>query len=256
MFYHNIDPVFLSMGSIEIRYYSLVYFFGFLFSWIILKKWKFAKDFFKKDEHADDFTFYLMFGALVGARLFYVLFYSFGNLIENPLTIFMIWNGGMSIHGGILGGIFGITYFIKKHKKHKYSFLKFADLVTIFLAISLAFGRIGNFMNGELWGRITTVPWATKFKNAEGFRHPSQLYESAKNFLIFFILLSKSKKGYLRGELLAWFLILYSTLRFLVEFIREPEIYMGPLTMGQTLSIPMFIAGIWIYRKYVIPQKK
>ena len=252
MFYHNMDPIFLSLGTIQVRYYGLVYFLGFIITWMYLRKSKLLKNTFKKKEDVDDLIFYIFIGAILTARLFYVLFYGTQNYIQNPLEIFKLWQGGMSIHGGILGTVLGIIYFVKKNKD--YTILQLTDLIAMPTAIALMFGRIANFINGELYGRVTSLPWAVKFKDAEGFRHPSQLYESAKNFLIFFILLVKSKKGYIRGELLALFLILYSILRFLVEFVREPEIYIGPLTMGQTLSIPMFLIGVWIYKKYVIPQ--
>ena len=152
----------------------------------------------------------------------------------------------MSIHGGILGGILGIYIF---SRKFKYNFLKLTDLVTLPLALGLVFGRIANFINAELYGRITSVKWAVKFPNAEGYRHPSQLYESLKNLIIFSVLFFKSKKPFKTGELTSIFLILYSLLRFFVEYVREPELYFLGLTMGQFLSLSTLIIGIVLYHK-------
>ena len=247
MFYHNIDPIFLSLGPIQVRYYGLVYFLGFIITWMYLRKSKLLKNTFKKKEDVDDLIFYIFIGAILTARLFYVLFYGTQNYIQNPLEIFKLWQGGMSIHGGILGTVLGIIYFVKKNKD--YTILQLTDLIAMPTAIALMFGRIANFINGELYGRVTSLPWAVKFKDAEGFRHPSQLYESAKNLIIFSILFLRSKKPFKEGELTALFLIYYSILRFTVEFVREPEIYIGPLTMGQLLCIPMFVIGVWIKKK-------
>ncbi|MDP3916853.1 MAG: prolipoprotein diacylglyceryl transferase [Nanoarchaeota archaeon] len=244
MFIHNINPVFLSFGPIEIRYYGIVYFLGFLLTLLYLKKSKLGKKTFNSKEYPEDFIFYLILGSLITARLFYIVFYNFGFYISNPVEIIKFWHGGMSIHGGILGAMIAVYYF---SKKHNYKFLELADILMIPLAISLIFGRIANFINGELYGRITSVPWAVKFPDSDGFRHPSQLYESLKNSLILIVLYFKSK-NFKTGELFALFLILYSALRFAVEFVREPEIVIGFLTMGQILSIPMFVAGIWIYK--------
>lgn len=246
MFQHTLNPVFLSLGSLEIRYYGLVYFFGFLLSWIYLKKGQKSKIFTNSD-HVEDLIFYVILSSILFSRIFYVLFYNFSNYFSNPLEIFKIWNGGLSIHGGLVGAVLGILYFIKKNKEYK--FFQISDILVVPLAFFLIFGRIANFINAELVGRITTIPWAVKFPNVEGFRHPSQLYESAKNILIFLILNFKSNRKHRPGELTALFLILYSTLRFFIEFVREPEIYVGPLTMGQVLCIPTLIIGIYIYKK-------
>jgi phosphatidylglycerol:prolipoprotein diacylglycerol transferase len=247
MFYHNIGPVFLSIGPIEVRYYGLIYFLGFILAWVYLRYSKLLKNTFKNKEDVDDLIFYILLGSMIFARLFYILFYGIQSYAQNPLEIFKVWRGGMSIHGGILGGILGIIYFVKKNKD--YTILQLTDLIAMPTAIALMFGRIANFINGELYGRVTSLPWAVKFKDAEGFRHPSQLYESAKNLIIFSILFLRSKKPFKEGELTALFLIYYSILRFTVEFVREPEIYIGPLTMGQLLCIPMFVIGVWIKKK-------
>ena len=249
MYIHSINPVFLSIGVIDIRYYGLVYFLGFLFVWLYLRHGKSGKEIFKNKDHLDDFIFYLILGAMLFARLFYIVFYNINFYFSNPIEILKFWHGGMSIHGGIFGAILGTLFFIRKYKDEKYSILQIADIMAIPLAIGLAFGRIANFINGELYGRVTSLPWAVKFPSAEGFRHPSQLYESLKNILIASVLFLRSKKQFKTGELSAFFLILYSILRFFVEFLREPEIILGSFTMGQLLSIPMFLLGIFLYRK-------
>ena len=244
MLTHNLNPIFLSIGPLEIRYYGLVYFLGFLLTWLFLKKSKMGKSLFKKEEHTDDFILYSLISSILTARLFYIIFYNLNSYLSNPLEILKFWHGGMSIHGGILGGILGIYLF---SKKYNYSFLKLTDIITLPLSLGLVFGRIANFINAELYGRITSVSWAVKFPNAEGYRHPSQLYESLKNFFIFFVLLIKSK-SFKTGELTAIFLILYSILRFFVEYVREPELFILSLTMGQFLSIFTFLIGIYIYK--------
>ncbi|MBT5215867.1 prolipoprotein diacylglyceryl transferase [Candidatus Woesearchaeota archaeon] len=246
MFIHNLNPVFLSIGPVEIRYYGLVYFLGFLLTWLYFKKSSLGKSLFKKEEHADDFLLYSLISSILTARIFYILFYNLNSYLSNPIEILKFWHGGMSIHGGILGGILGIYIF---SRKFKYNFLKLTDLVTLPLALGLVFGRIANFINAELYGRITSVKWAVKFPNAEGYRHPSQLYESLKNLIIFPVLFFKSKKPFKTGELTSIFLILYSLLRFFVEYVREPELYFLGLTMGQFLSLSTLIIGIVLYHK-------
>ncbi len=245
MYIHNLNPVFLSLGPLEIRYYGLVYFFGFLLAWMYFKKSNLGKKLFKK-EQADDFILYVLISSIVSARIFYILFYNLNLYIANPIEILKFWHGGMSIHGGIVGGLLGIYLFAKKYN---YNFLKLTDIVTLPLTLFLALGRIANFINGELYGRITSVKWAVKFPKVEGYRHPSQIYEALKNFFISFVLIYKSKKPFKTGELTAIFLILYSMLRFFVEYVREPEHYILGLTMGQFLSIPTFIIGIWLYKR-------
>ncbi len=236
MFYHNINPILLSIGPLEIRYYGLIF----------LKKYTPAKKLFKQKDHPETLLLYLIIFVIIFARLFEVIFYNPSHYISNPIEIFKLWKGGLSFHGGITGAAIAVWVF---SKKYNYKFLKIADILSIPAALALALGRIANFINAELYGRLTSVPWAVKFPNIEGFRHPSQLYESAKNFFIFFILLIYNKKEHKPGRTFALFLILYSILRFTIEFLREPELYLGPFTMGQALSIPLFIIGIWIYYK-------
>jgi phosphatidylglycerol---prolipoprotein diacylglyceryl transferase len=248
MFYHNISPVFLSIGPLEIRYYGLIYALGFILTLFFLKKYSQAKKLFKNKEHPETLIFYLIIGVVIFARLFEVLFYNPSHYFTNPIEILKIWNGGLSFHGGITGAAIAVWIFAKKYK---YSFLKIADLISIPAALALALGRIANFINGELYGRLTSVPWAVKFPNIDGFRHPSQLYESAKNFIIFFTLLIYNRKQRNPGVIFSLFLILYSVFRFRLEYFREPEVYIGFLTMGQALSIPLFIIGITLFVKKV-----
>jgi phosphatidylglycerol---prolipoprotein diacylglyceryl transferase len=241
MFIHNINPVLLNIGSLQVRYYGLLYSISFILAYFLINWQKKDLDF-----DTEDYLFYLLIGTLVGARLFYVLFYNLPFYIANPLKIIAVWQGGLSFHGGLLGA-FATAYIFSKRKN--IPLLKLADLTSIPLALGLFLGRIGNFINGELYGRITNVPWCFNFKNVEGCRHPSQIYESLKNLLIFFILIIKKDHKHKDGYLFSLFLILYSILRFSIEFIREPEITIASLTMGQWLTIPIFIIGLILYKK-------
>jgi phosphatidylglycerol:prolipoprotein diacylglycerol transferase len=197
-------------------------------------------------EELDTFLVYLMIGTVVGARLFEIIFYNPSYYFAYPLKMIAVWEGGLSFHGGLLG-VFLATYLFCKRKK--ISFFALADVLVIPAALALALGRLGNFMNGELYGRVTSLPWGMRFSGVEGFRHPSQLYESAKNMFIAGILLWQSKKGKQEGYLFGLFLFLYGILRFLVEFVREPQVFVGPLTMGQALSMPVIIGGVYLVKK-------
>ena len=246
VFYHNIDPVLLRIAGFEIRYYGLIIVLSLILAYFMLPYLAKKKKLNLSKEKIENLLFYTALAGLIGARLFIVFIYHPSYYLSNPLEIFKIWKGGVSFHGALLFSIIAVYFFCKKHKL---KFLEIMDLLIIPTALGFALGRIGNFLNGELYGRITSVPWAVKFSTVEGFRHPSQLYESAKNFLIFFTLLFLNKKKHKPGFLLAIFLIMYSVLRFLIEFVREPEIYIGFLTMGQFLNILMFIAGIYLLKK-------
>lgn len=216
--------------------------------WLAKKKGlKLSKD------QTENLLFYTAIAGLIGARLFLVFIYHPGYYLSNPIEIFKIWKGGVSFHGAFLFGIIAVYLFCRKYKL---KFLEIADILMIPVALGFAFGRIGNFLNGELYGRITNVPWAVKFKDVEGFRHPSQLYESAKNFFIFFTLLFLTNKKTKPGFLLATFLVMYSTFRFFIEFVREPEIMVGFLTMGQFLCLFMFAAGVYLFYRINRNQKR
>lgn len=250
VFIHNIDPVLFNLGPFEIRYYGLIFVLGFVIAYFFLvflsKERKLPLD--KND--ISDLLLYLIVGVIVGARIVYVLFYNLAFYIENPLQSFALWQGGLSFHGGLLGAALAIYIFSKKKKIHIYELM---DIIVVPTALGLAFGRIGNFINSELFGRITDLPWGVKFQNAEGYRHPSQLYESAKNFIIFFTLYFIRNKNLPRGFMFWTFVTMYGFLRFMIEFVREPDPQLGfiifNLTMGQIFSGLMFIIGIYFLFK-------
>ncbi len=248
MFYNNIDPVLIYLGPLEIRYYGIIYALGFVLAYIFLKKH--GKDVKLAEQDLDNLMLYLVIGIVIGARIFYILLYNLDFYLQQPLEMIKLWHGGLSFHGGLVGGIVAGLLFCRRKKL---SFLKVADLISIPLALALFFGRIANFINGELYGRVTQAPWAVKFRDADGFRHPSQLYEAAKNAVIFMMLLVLRKKKLKDGMVFASFIILYGILRFFIEFFREPEVYVGILTMGQLLSLIVAIAGIMLL---VIARKK
>src|SRR3989344_2414200 len=246
MFFNNIDPVMLRLGPLEMRYYGLIYVIGFVLSYFMIYHLAKKKELGLGKEDVADLIFYELIGVIIGARLFYIIFYNFSYYFQNPLEIFALWHGGLSFHGGLTGAI-AAAYVFSKRKK--IDILEIADIVVIPSAIALALGRIGNFLNGELVGRITNVPWAVKFKDYEGFRHPSQLYESAKNFLIFGALWYMKDRKLRKGTLFLTFVMMYSVLRFFIEFFREPDQQLGfiifNLTMGQILNIVMFAAAVF-----------
>ena len=252
MFIHNIDPILLSIGPFEIRYYGLFFVIGFVVAYFLLNYLAKRKEIDLTKDDIADFLLYIIVGVVLGARIFYVFVYNSSFYLSNPLQIIAVWNGGLSFHGGLIGAAIAAFYFTKKKK---IDFYTIADIVVIPLALGLALGRLGNFTNGELYGRITNVPWSFKFKDAEGFRHPSQIYASFKNLLIFFTLWVIKDKKLLKGFMFWLFVIMYSILRFTVEFFRQPDpqlgFIIGFLTMGQILSIIMFLVGMFfIYRVY------
>lgn len=250
MFYHNINPVLLKLGPFEIRYYGLFYVLGFVIAYFMLVYLAKKRQLSLTKEDISDFLLYEIIGIIVGARLFYALIYNLKFYLTNPLQIFAVWQGGLSFHGGLLGGIIATIIFCRKKK---IDFYDLADITMIPLALGLALGRIGNFTNGELFGRVTNVPWAVKFPDAEGFRHPSQIYESLKNLFIFSVLWHVKNMKLPKGFLFWLFIALYSFLRFIVEFFREPDMqlgfFFGWLTMGQMLSIITFSIGFYYLHK-------
>jgi phosphatidylglycerol:prolipoprotein diacylglycerol transferase len=198
----------------------------------------------------DDLIFYAVLGVILGGRLGYVLFYKPGYYFGHPLEIPAVWQGGMSFHGGLLGVIAAMWL---AARKHKVDFLRLMDFIAPLCPLGIAAGRMGNFINGELWGRPTDLPWGMVFRNAGNLpRHPSQLYEFALEGLVLFVLLWWfSTQPRARGQVSALFLIGYGSLRFLAEFAREPDAFLGVLalgmTMGQWLCVPMIAGGIWLY---------
>ena len=205
----------------------------------------------------DNLFFYVLLGMLIGARLVYVIIYDPSYYLGNPLDIFAVWKGGLSFHGGLIGIAVAALLFAKKNK---ISFYSIADAAVVPVPLCLALGRIGNFINGELYGRITSVPWAVYFSGVEGPRHPSQLYESVKNIIIFLIILYFFRKKLKQGVLFWLFVTLYPLFRFFVEFFRQPDEQLGfivlNLSMGQLLSILMFVFGATMLYKTLRPVQK
>jgi phosphatidylglycerol:prolipoprotein diacylglycerol transferase len=244
----NIDPIIVELGPIRLSWYGLMYVFGFLASYLLVRYQMKTKDFGVSKLDVENLYFYLIVGLVVGARLGYVLFYDLKVYLNDPLEIFAIWHGGMSFHGGLIGVLIVGILFSWRNKK---SFWKIADLLIVTAPIGLGLGRIGNFINGELYGRVTQVPWAMIFKTDKDrlLRHPSQLYECAlEGGVLFLILWFLKNKRLPDGALLAVFLSLYGLFRFFVEWFREPDtqlgFILGPFTMGQTLSSFMIVGGI------------
>ena len=254
-FYHNIDPILLTLGPLQIRWYGIMYVLSFLFVYWYVKKSAKQGKIKLTEEQIDNSMLWLTISLITGARLFDVIFWDFAAFVQQPLKIFAIWEGGLSFHGGLFGIII-TTYFLCK--KYKIKLLQFTDIFAVPLSLGQAFGRIGNFINGELYGPQTTLPWAVNFHNEINqagtavFRHPTQLYEVIYDIIIFTVLWKLKDKNLSPGTIFAAFLIMYSIFRTLTELIRVENITIGPLTMSQALNIPMFIIGIWI----LIKQKK
>ena len=253
----NIDPILVDLGPIRLSWYGLMYVFGFFISYLLVRYQMRRKEFDISKQEVENFYFYLILGLMVGARLGYVLFYDLKMYLADPLEIFAIWHGGMSFHGGLIGVLLVGILFSWKNKK---SFWRIADLIIVTVPIGLGLGRIGNFINGELYGRVTQIPWGMIFpKGGPLPRHPSQLYESAlEGGVLFLILWLIKDKKLPSGGLLALFLSLYGVFRFFVEFFREPDVQvgfiLGPFTMGQVLCAFMIVGGIllFVYLKWKV----
>lgn len=245
----NFDPVLISFGFIQIRYYSLAYILGILFVIFFLKKYAKSEGL-MTDKNIDDWLLYAVLGIIFGGRLGYVLFYNFSYFISHPLEIFSIWQGGMSFHGGFLGAVCAMYLFCKKNN---IDFLKLSDLLAISSPIGLFFGRIANFINMELYGRVTGSDFGVIFPNIDNLpRHPSQIYEAILEGLLIFVILFYLKKynsiSKIRGVLSALFVILYGCARLFCEYFRQPDSHIGFLfdsniTMGQILSVPVILIG-------------
>ena len=253
MFINNFDPVAINFFSLEIRWYSLSYIFGILAGWVL------AKRFFINSQEIktkfDDYVTYLIFGIIIGGRLGYVLFYNLDYFFENPIDIFKIWQGGMSFHGGVIGIIIISVWFANKNKHIVFNYL---DVISLVAPIGIFFGRISNFINSELYGTQTSLPWGVKFIKVDNlYRHPSQLYEALFEGLILFLILIyfhkkiiNKKPGFISGL----FLVFYSIFRFVIEFFRVPDDQLGyllfNLTMGQIISFVFLLFG-----SYLVIQK-
>ena len=256
----GLDPVALDLGFFELRWYSLAYLAGiFIGYWYLLRLIREPGSPMAR-RHADDLVFYSALGIILGGRIGYVLFYNLSYYLQHPLDILKLWDGGMSFHGGMLGTVLGILYL--SHKE-KLNWLRVHDYVACCVPFGLFFGRLANFVNHELWGAPTNVPWAVRFPEViQGIlvtgppRHPSQLYEAILEGIILFVILCwmfwKTQARYEPGKLVGTFICFYGIFRFLVEFVREPDAQLvgfaqaTGLHMGQWLSLPMIILGAWL----------
>jgi phosphatidylglycerol---prolipoprotein diacylglyceryl transferase len=259
MFINNFDPVAIQIFSIEIRWYSLAYILGILLGWIISKR-IFISDTDLKEKF-DDFITYIILGIIFGGRIGYIFFYNFNYYSNNILDIFKIWQGGMSFHGGLLGVIIVTILFSKKNNINP---LRYLDIISLVAPIGIFFGRIANFINSELYGVETNLPWGVKFILIDNlYRHPTQLYEAFfEGVILFLILLYFRNKGFVKspGLLSSLFLIFYSVFRFIIEFFRVPDEQLGylyfNLTMGQLVSILFLLFGFYLFtKKYEIKKK-
>ena len=250
MFINNFDPVVFQIFSLEIRWYSLAYIFGILIGWLICKKILIKNT--NIDEKFDDYITYLIIGIILGGRLGYVLFYNFNYYLDNFFDIFKIWQGGMSFHGGLLGIIIVSILFAKKNNQNPFIYM---DLVSLVAPIGIFFGRLANFINSELYGTVSNVPWSVIFIKVDNLsRHPSQLYEAILEGIILFLLLMYfRKKRYLSkpGTISGLFLIFYSIFRFFIEFYRVPDEQIGylvfNLSIGQIISFVFLTIGTIIF---------
>ena len=258
MIVHNFDPILIDFGLFQIRWYSVAYILGILIGWSYANKiislttennLNFKQ---VSKSQFDDLIIYLVVGIILGGRLGYVIFYNFIYYTQNFLEIFMVWEGGMSFHGGLAGVIISVILFSKKQKTN---FFKFADIICCVAPIGIFLGRIANFINAELYGKISTLPWAVIFPNAGNIsRHPSQIYEAFLEGVILFLLINYFalhkkflfKSGYISGL----FLISYSVLRLFSEIFREPDLHLGLFlnyfSMGVMLSFATFLAGCFV----------
>lgn len=242
----NIDPVMLDLGLVKIHWYGVMYLVAFALAYWLAHRAAAKPGSGWSSEQVSDLLFYGFLGVILGGRLGYILFYNFEQVLHQPSYLFKIWEGGMSFHGGLIGVLLAMALFARKYQK---SYLALGDFVAPLVPLGLAAGRIGNFINGELWGRPTDVPWAMVFPSGGAIgRHPSQLYHVVLEGLLLFLLLILVRRlqpatGVVGGVFLAG----YGIARFTVEFFREPDAHLGVLslgmTMGQWLCIPMILVG-------------
>ena len=254
--YPTIDPIAFSLGPLHFRWYGFMYLLGFASAWLLarsrirrgaqpgpgVRPWT--------NREFDDLVTWIFLGVIAGARIGYVLFYDLFVLFEDPLELFRIWHGGMSFHGGFLGVLLAFWYFARKSGR---SFLEISDFIAPLIPPGLFFGRIGNFINAEHWGTHSNLPWAMVFPGAGSLpRHPSQLYEAAlEGIVLFAVLWSLSSRRQGRGLISGMFALLYGIFRCAMELVREPDAHIGYLafgwlTIGQALSAPLILVGIWL----------
>jgi len=263
--YPNINPIAFRLGPLKVHWYGLMYLVGFFGAWW-LGTWRARKPHFNfKSEEVSDLLFYVVLGVILGGRIGYVLFYNFWLEVHHPWYIVQVWDGGMSFHGGLLGVVIAMAWYGWRTGKGLFTV---ADFVAPLVPIGLFAGRIGNFINGELWGRVTTLPWGMVFPGAGPLpRHPSQLYEAfLEGIVLFVVLMWYSSRPRPRMTTSGLFLLLYGIFRFLVEFVRAPDpqlgfVAFGWMTRGQELSLPMIFFGIvfiawgyWRARRYGVAE--
>ena len=249
MFINNFNPIAIQILSLEIRWYSLAYIAGILIGWTLSKKVFISNPNLK--EKFDDYITYIILGIIVGGRLGYVLFYNLNYYLNNFFDIFKIWQGGMSFHGGLIGVIIVSIWYAKKNNQNTFDYL---DVVSLVAPIGIFFGRIANFINSELYGIESNLPWAVKFVQIDNlYRHPSQLYEAFfEGLVLFSILIYFRNRGFMKisGFISGLFLIFYSIFRFVIEFFRVPDEQLGylflDLTMGQMISFIFFLIGTYL----------
>ena len=251
----SINPTIMSLGIIDIRWYSLAYIFAFIFGSILIKNLNKKSYNLISNAQIDQFFVWAVIGVILGGRVGYVTFYQTALFLDDPVYLFRIWNGGMSFHGGLSGMILAIYLFAIKNK---ISFFYLSDLVSLVAPIGLFLGRISNFINTELYGKVTDFPFAIIYPGIDNYpRHPSQLYEALFEgcilFIILYLIFLKNSKKYLIGNICALFLIFYSIFRFFIEYLREPDLHLGLIfnyfSMGQILCLPFFLAGLVILFK-------
>ena len=250
MFINNFDPVAFQIMSFEIRWYSLAYIFGIIIGWLLCKKIFISNT--NINEKFDDYITYLIIGIILGGRLGYIFFYNFNYYLNNFFDIFKIWQGGMSFHGGLLGIVVASIIFAKKNNQDPFIYM---DQVSLVAPIGIFFGRLANFINSELYGTTSNVPWSVIFVKVDNLtRHPSQLYEAVlEGIILFLILMHFRKKKFLSkpGTISGLFLIFYSIFRFFVEFYRVPDgqiSYLSfNLSIGQIISLVFLIIGSTIF---------
>ncbi len=250
MFTNNFDPVAIEIFSFEIRWYSLAYIVGILFGWFVAKKIFIKNDDINKK--FDDYITYLIIGIILGGRIGYILFYNLEYYLKNLIDIFKIWEGGMSFHGGLIGVIIVSIIFGKRNNQDPFLYM---DIVALVAPIGIFFGRISNFINSELYGKVSDLPWSVTFIQIDNLpRHPTQIYEALiEGIILFIILMNYKNKNFLSkpGLISSLFLIFYSIFRFSIEFLRVPDAQLGyllfNLTMGQILSLILMLIGLVLF---------
>lgn len=260
--YPEIDPVAIAIGPLQVHWYGLMYLFGFVAAWWLGTRRAARPGSGWTAQQVSDLVFYSALGVIVGGRVGYTLFYNFSGFLNDPVSLVKLWQGGMSFHGGALGVLVAFGVFARKAGKR---YFEVADFIVPMVPIGLCAGRIGNFINGELWGRATDVPWAMVFPNdpSQLARHPSQLYQSLmEGLLLFIVLWLYSARPRPAGAVTGLFGVGYGTARIIGEFFRQPDAHIGFiafdwLTMGMLLSTPMVIIGLgmmaWAYKKNPVP---